>query len=164
MLAVPSVDFSKKVGCSRDKQAHPNSQRRLLHAGEGRYVADGHEASYRVVYCRGCSMRHRVNAIRPRTRDDEATPIFGIKMFPGYRDWRLVSVAHEEGKLDDLRAVLGNDIAIQAYREGKQEFPDGIVIARLAWAYTPSEENNKVFGQQQSLSWPAPPRKGFSSW
>jgi hypothetical protein len=75
--------------------------------------------------------------------DDEATPIFGIKMFPGYRDWRLISVAHEAGKLDDLRAILGNDIAIQAYREGKQAFPDGTVIARLAWAYTPSEEKRQ---------------------
>jgi hypothetical protein len=75
----------------------------------------------------------------PGRADDEVTPIFGIKTFPGYRDWRLVSVAHEEGKLDDLRAVLGNDIASQTYREGKQEFPtDGTVIARLAWAYTPS--------------------------
>ena len=42
---------------------------------------------------------------------DDATPIFGIILFPGYRDWRLICVAHEAGKLDDLRAVLGNDIA-----------------------------------------------------
>ncbi|MBV9825655.1 MAG: cytochrome P460 family protein [Alphaproteobacteria bacterium] len=83
--------------------------------------------------------------------DDEATPIFGIKMFPGYRDWRLISVAHEEGKLNDLRAILGNDIAVQAYREGNQIFPDGSVIARIAWAYTSSEENNNVFGQRQSF-------------
>jgi hypothetical protein len=45
--------------------------------------------------------------------DDEATPIFGIKIFPGYHDWRLISVAHEVGKLNDLRAILGNDIAIR---------------------------------------------------
>jgi hypothetical protein len=82
--------------------------------------------------------------------DDEADPVFGIKIPAGYRDWKLISVAHEEGKLDDLRAVLGNDIAVDAYREGKQEFPDGTIIARLAWAYTPSEENDKVFGQRQS--------------
>ncbi|HEX3864931.1 MAG TPA: cytochrome P460 family protein [Stellaceae bacterium] len=92
----------------------------------------------------------------PGRADDEVTPIFGIKMFAGYRDWRLISVAHEEGKLDDLRGILGNDIAIAAYREGKQEFPDGTVIARLAWAYTSSEENNKVFGQHQSFVAGAP--------
>jgi hypothetical protein len=38
--------------------------------------------------------------------DDESSPIFGIKIPPGYRDWRLISVAHEEGSLNDLRAIL----------------------------------------------------------
>src|ERR1700716_3937182 len=83
--------------------------------------------------------------------DDESSPIFGVKIPPGYRDWRLISVAHEEGKLNDLRAILGNDIAIKAYREGKLPFPDGTIIARLAWSYIPSEENNKVFGRPQSF-------------
>jgi hypothetical protein len=83
--------------------------------------------------------------------DDEASPIFGIKIPPGYRDWRLISVAHEEGNLNDLRALLGNDVAIKACREGKLPFPDGTIIARLAWSYVPSEENNKVFGRSQSF-------------
>src|SRR6266581_6146759 len=83
--------------------------------------------------------------------DGEAAPIFGIKIPPGYRDWRLVSVAHEEGNLNDIRAILGNDMAIEAYRDGKLPFPDGTIIARLAWGYVPSEENNKVFGRAQSF-------------
>lgn len=83
--------------------------------------------------------------------DGETTPIFGIKIPPGYRDWRLVSVAHEAGSLNDLRAVLGNDVAIKAYRDGTLPFPDGTIIARLAWNYDPSEENDKVFGQPQSF-------------
>jgi len=83
--------------------------------------------------------------------DDEAAPIFGIKIPSGYRDWPVVSVAHEEGSLNDLRAVLGNGVAIKAYREGTLPFPDGTIIARLAWSYVPSEENNKVFGRQQSF-------------
>ncbi|MFZ0277943.1 MAG: cytochrome P460 family protein [Candidatus Sulfotelmatobacter sp.] len=83
--------------------------------------------------------------------DEEAAPIFGIKIPPGYRDWKLISVAHEEGNLNDLRALLGNDVAIKAYREGKLPFPDGTIIARLAWSYVPSEENNKVFGRAQSF-------------
>jgi hypothetical protein len=81
----------------------------------------------------------------------EAAPIFNIRIFPGYRDWRLISVAHEAGNLNDLRAVLGNDLAIQAYREEKASFPDGAVIARLSWNYVPSAENNKVFGREQSF-------------
>jgi hypothetical protein len=83
--------------------------------------------------------------------DDEAVPLYGIKIPPGYRDWKLISVAHEAGTLNDLRAVLGNDVAIKAYREGKLPFPDGAIIARLAWDYVSSEENNKVFGHPQSF-------------
>ena len=91
--------------------------------------------------------------------DGEAAPIFGVKIPPGYRDWRLISVAHEEGNLNDLRAILGNDVAIKAYREGKLPFPDGTIIARLAWSYVPSEENNKVFGRPQSFV-AGPPTNG----
>lgn len=83
--------------------------------------------------------------------DDQASPIYGITIPPDYRDWKLISVAHEEGKLNDLRAVLGNDAAVQAYRDGKLPFPDGSIIARLAWSYVPSEENNKAFGHNQSF-------------
>jgi Cytochrome P460 len=83
--------------------------------------------------------------------DNEAAPIFGIKIPPGYRNWKLISVAHEEGNLNDLRAILGNDEALAAFREGKLPFPDGTIIARLAWNYVPSEENNKVFGRSQSF-------------
>ena len=82
---------------------------------------------------------------------ENSAPVYLTKMPPGYRDWRLISVAHEEGNLDDLRAVLGNDIAIKAYREGTLPFPDGAIIARLAWNYVPSEENNRVFGRAQSF-------------
>ncbi len=83
--------------------------------------------------------------------DAHADPVFGIKIYPGYRDWRLISVAREDGNLNDLRAILGNDVAIKAYREGKLPFPDGTVIARIAWSDVPSEENNKVFGRAQSF-------------
>ena len=91
--------------------------------------------------------------------DGETAPIFGIKIPPGYRDWRLISVAHEEGKLNDIRAILGNDIAIKAYREGTLPFPEGAIVARLAWSYVPSEENNKIFGRAQSFV-AGPPTNG----
>jgi hypothetical protein len=91
--------------------------------------------------------------------DEEAAPIYGIKLPSGYRDWRLISVAHEEGNLNDLRAILGNDVAIKAYRDGKLPFPDGTIIARLAWSYVPSEENDKVFGRHQSFV-AGPPKNG----
>ena len=83
--------------------------------------------------------------------EGEAAPIFGVKLPPGYRDWRLISVAHEEGTLNDLRAILGNDVAIKASREGKLPYPDGTIIARLAWSYDPLEESSKAFGHPQSF-------------
>ena len=91
--------------------------------------------------------------------DGEATPIFGIKIPPGYRDWKLISVAHEEGSLNDLRAILGNDVAIAASREGKLPFPDGTIFARLAWSYDPLEESAKAFGRPQSFV-AGPPKNG----
>ena len=87
----------------------------------------------------------------PSRADEQGAPIFVSRIPDGYRDWKLISVAHEAGDLNDLRAVLGNDIAIAAYRDGKLPFPDGAIIARLAWDYVPSEENNKVFGRAQSF-------------
>jgi hypothetical protein len=83
--------------------------------------------------------------------DGEAAPIFGVKIPRGYRDWTLISVAREEGDFNDLRAQLGNDVAIKAYRQGTLPFPDGAIIAAIHWNYAPSEENNKVFGRSQSF-------------
>ena len=82
--------------------------------------------------------------------DGAAAAVADGKLPPGYRDWRLISVAREEGELDDIRAVLGNDIAIEAYRGGAAAYPDGTVIARLAWSYDSSEENDRTFGRKQS--------------
>jgi len=92
--------------------------------------------------CAGASPGHANSA---------PSPIFGVTIPPGYRDWRLISVAHEAGYLNDLRAVLGNDIAIDAYRSGKRPFPDGAIIARIAWDYVPSAIDNKAFGKEQSF-------------
>lgn len=86
-----------------------------------------------------------------KTDAPESAQTFVTNIPAGYRDWRLISVAHEEGKLNDIRAILGNDIAIKAYRDGEFPFPEGTIIARLAWSYVASEENNKIFGSDQSF-------------
>jgi len=92
-----------------------------------------------------------LKATASRTAAQGTASIY-VKTVPsGYRNWKLISVAREEGTLDDIRAVLGNDIAIKAYRAGKLPFPEGAIIARIAWSYDASEENNKVFGQPQSF-------------
>jgi hypothetical protein len=86
---------------------------------------------------------------RPRTLESN--------YFQGTATGDSSPLAHEEGNLNDIRAILGNDVAIKAYRENQFPFPDGTIIARLAWKYVPSEENNKVFVRAQSfVAGPAP--------
>lgn len=77
--------------------------------------------------------------------DGEASPIYGIKIPAGYRDWRLIAANHLAGSsVKQVRAQLGNDIAIKAFREGTLPFPDGTIIAALHWKEISSDGNNKV--------------------
>ena len=88
-----------------------------------------------------------VSHLRPAFGQDpqEASPIYGIKIPKGYRNWQLISVNHlAGGNLKQVRAQLGNDIAIKAFREGKLTFPDGTIIAALHWNDVSSNENDKV--------------------
>ena len=74
-----------------------------------------------------------------------ASPIYGVTIPDGYRDWKVISIGRlKTEKINQLRAQLGNDIAIKAFKEGKIPFPDGAVIVALHWTYVPSEENDKV--------------------
>lgn len=77
--------------------------------------------------------------------DGDASPIYGVKIPAGYRDWRLISVKQLAGtKVKQLRAQLGNDIAIRAFREAKLSFPDGSIIAALHWNEASSDLDNQV--------------------
>ena len=87
----------------------------------------------------------------PGQEGGEGAPIFLDKIPSGYRDWTVISVAHEEGDLNSLGAILGNEAAIKAYRQGKLPYPDGTIIAALHWRHEPSEENDKIFGRRQSF-------------
>src|SRR5262245_19898102 len=86
--------------------------------------------------------------------DGGASPVYGIRIPKGYRDWKVVSVAQVGPPVNDIRIKLGNDLAIKAYREHKLPFPDGAIIARMAYKQIASEENNNVFraaAEQQCL-------------
>jgi hypothetical protein len=75
-----------------------------------------------------------------------ASPIYGVTIPPGYRDWKMIAVDQLiiGNAVDQLRAQLGNEIAIKAYKDGKLPFPDGTIIAALHWKRVASEDNNKV--------------------
>jgi len=76
--------------------------------------------------------------------DDESSPIFGVKIPAGYRQWELVAAAHETG-LDELRGVLGNTTAMKAYHDRTLPFPDGTILAKLAWKHVPLAETDGAF-------------------
>ncbi|WP_354677112.1 cytochrome P460 family protein [Cupriavidus plantarum] len=83
--------------------------------------------------------------------DAVGSPIFGVTLPPGYREWPFVSIAHEAGDNNDIRVVLGNETAMTAFRNGVRPFPDGSIIVRLAYVYEPSAQNNAAFGREQSF-------------
>ena len=76
--------------------------------------------------------------------DEEGSPIFGVKIPPGYRQWELIAVAHESG-LDELRGILGNALVMKAYREGTLPFPDGAILVKLAWKHVPLDGIDGAF-------------------
>jgi len=79
------------------------------------------------------------------TAQSNASPIYGVTIPAGYRDWKLIAVDNlATDKIDQLRAQLGNEMAIKAFKEAKIPFPDGTIIAALHWNRVRSEDNDKV--------------------
>jgi hypothetical protein len=87
-----------------------------------------------------------------RQAKSNASPIYGIELPAGYRDWHLISVKRLIGQqltgsgteLRQLRAELGNDLAIKAYRDGTLPFPDGSMIAAVHWNEDSSDSDDKA--------------------
>lgn len=89
-----------------------------------------------------------VTASMTATADDahrKAAPVFGVTIPDGYREWQLVSVAAHAGAADELKAILGNPLAMTAYRQGARSFPDGAVLAKLSWAQAPLDGFTAAF-------------------
>jgi hypothetical protein len=82
---------------------------------------------------------------------DNASPIFGVTIPSGYRQWELVAPSHEAGSLDELRGILGNSLAMKAYRQGKLPFPEGAILIKLAWKQVRSTQDDAALGQLQAF-------------
>ena len=57
---------------------------------------------------------------------------FADKPAGEYKNWRLLSVSHRTDK-QTLRAILGNDTAIESARAGKTVWTDGSILAKVKW-------------------------------
>ena len=63
----------------------------------------------------------------------------GIEFPADYRDWRVISLSHRTDN-DSMRAILGNDVAIEAARAGNTNpWPDGAALGKVVWKQTAKE-------------------------
>lgn len=93
--------------------------------------------------------------IVPSEMTADQTGDYSTTLPQGYRDWVLISVAAVGPPLSDIRAKLGNDIALSDLRQGTIPYRDGAIIARWAWKQTTDPQVSNAFrlqGQQAGLS------------
>ena len=57
----------------------------------------------------------------------------GINLPEGYKDWRVIAVSHRTDN-NTMRAIVGNDKAVEAARKGNTNpWPDGAILGKLVW-------------------------------
>jgi hypothetical protein len=89
---------------------------------------------------------HRIVASGPTTSN--------ITLPAGYRNWELISVTALGAPFSDVRAKLGNAIAMQDFRRGTIPYRDGAIIVRLAWKQVMDPQTNaglRLEAQQKGL-------------
>jgi hypothetical protein len=98
----------------------------------------------------------------------------GIALPEAYKDWRLIAPSYRTDK-NHIRAILGNDIAIEAVRAGKTNpWPDGAILAKLSWknktdehfpvATVPGEFVQAEFMVKNARQYAATGGWGFARW
>ena len=76
----------------------------------------------------------------------------GVTIPKGYRNWQVVAPSQRDDK-DEIRVILGNNIALKAFRAKRLPFPDGAILAKLAWKRVKSTEFDNTFvpGEPQRI-------------
>jgi hypothetical protein len=92
-----------------------------------------------VVACVIAAMTVRVGYA-----DGESSPIFGVKIPDGHRQWELISISEDTDK-EQLKGIHGNAVAMKAYRDKTLPFPDGSVLVKLTWKREHFEKSDHVF-------------------
>ncbi len=68
----------------------------------------------------------------------------GVTIPKGYRNWQVVAPSQRDDT-DEIQVILGNNIAMKAFRANTLPFPDGTILAKLAWIRIKSAEFDKTF-------------------
>ncbi|MBV8067837.1 MAG: cytochrome P460 family protein [Candidatus Eremiobacteraeota bacterium] len=94
------------------------------------------------------SSAYRIGAQGVTATPSAQTADSGIPLPSGYRSWELISVAAVGPPISDVRAKLGNDIAMSDIRQGTIPYRDGAIIARLAWKQTSDPQTSNALQMQ----------------
>ena len=93
---------------------------------------------------------------------DGASALYVTEIPQGYRDWKWISSAHEAGNLNSLGAVLGNDVAFNAF--GRASFHTRTVQSLLHCITATSRQTRTIKSLARlNLSFPDL-RRTFSLW
>ena len=96
-------------------------------------------AAFNTAVLIACAAAAVSFAAEPK-RASAPSPIYGVTLPDDYRQWQLVGPAEEAEPLNELRTMLGNAEAIEAYQRRQLPFPDGTVLVKLAWKRVQSQE------------------------
>ena len=66
----------------------------------------------------------------------------------GYRGWTLISVAAVGPPTNDIRAKLGNEVAIEDFQQNRLPYRDGAIIVRLAWHQVQDQQTADALAMQ----------------
>ena len=88
----------------------------------------------------------------------------GVTIPKGYRDWQVVAPSQRDDK-DEIRVILGNNIAMKALRAKQLPFPDGAILAKLAWKRAKSAEFDNTFvpGEPQRIEFMVKTAKKYAA-
>jgi len=98
----------------------------------------------------------------------------GIHVPVGYKNWRVIGVAHRTDS-NTLRAIVGNGIAVKAARTGHTNpWPEGTVFGKLVWkdmqnpdwdaATVPGVESHIEFMHKDSVKYKSTGGWGYARW
>jgi len=98
------------------------------------------------------------------TAADVAAAPTGVTIPKGYRNWQVVAPSQRDDK-DEIRVILGNSIAMKALRAKQLPFPDGAILAKLAWKRVKSAEFDNTFvpGEPQRIEFMEKNAKKYSA-
>ena len=89
-------------------------------------------------------------ALPVATAADIAVAPTGVTIPKGYRNWSVVAPSQRDD-MDEIRVILGNSIAMKAYRSKQLPFPDGAILAKLVWKRAKSAEFDNTFVPGESV-------------